>query len=311
MRTLVLVVAIVAGASAPAAAAPQPDDAPLADGAAAQGAVASGAALIAEGEALGKAGKYEVALARFREAARAFPSATHDCYVALTYFRLGGLTAARLYLDSAHRRGDEVPGWCSGRLEDQLGAELARRGYVAVDIAVKPADAIVSTGDVRVVGGRRTWLPPGPIAVTAERAGYERATQDAAIPASAPASGVAITLQLRRPVVHVTPHRRWLAYATIVGGVALAAGGAAFHAAAIDQRDQANRFYADDPRFAPFDRQFQRDRALAIGGYVAGAAVITAGVYLVVRSHRASPPVEVALAPDRVMVSTTWSLGSW
>ena len=53
MRTLVLVVAIVAGASAPVAAAPQPDDAPLADGAAAQGAIASGAALIAEGEALG------------------------------------------------------------------------------------------------------------------------------------------------------------------------------------------------------------------------------------------------------------------
>ncbi len=194
MRTLVLIVAIVAGASAAAAAAPQPDDAPLTEGAAAAGAVAGGAALIAEGEALGKAGKYEVALARFRAAAAAFPSATHDCYVALTYFRLGGLTAARLYLDSAGRRGDEVPGWCSGRLEDQLTAELARRGYVAVDIAVTPADAVVSAGEVRVVGGRRTWLPPGPIAVTAERAGYERATEDAAIPASAPASGVAITL---------------------------------------------------------------------------------------------------------------------
>ncbi len=310
MRTLVLIVAIVAGASAAAAAAPQPDDAPLTEGAAAAGAVAGGAALIAEGEALGKAGKYEVALARFRAAAAAFPSATHDCYVALTYFRLGGLTAARLYLDSAGRRGDEVPGWCSGRLEDQLTAELARRGYVAVDIAVTPADAVVSAGEVRVVGGRRTWLPPGPIAVTAERAGYERATEDAAIPASAPASGVAITLRLRRPVVRVARHRPWLAYATIVGGVALAAGGAAFHAAAVEQRDQANRFYADDPRFAPLDTRFQRDRALALGGYVAGAAVITAGVYLIVRSRRRAP-IEVALAPGRVVVSSAWSLGGW
>jgi tetratricopeptide (TPR) repeat protein len=307
VRARVLVgLVVVVGMHAPALAAP--DDAPLADGPAVAGAVAAGAALRAEGDALGKAGKYELALARFRAAAGQFPSATHDCYVALTYFRLGGLTAARAYLDSAHRRGDEVPGWCAGRLEDQLTAELARRAYLAVAVTVTPADAIVAIGDLRVRGGRQVWLAPGPVTVTSARAGFDPQRQDATIPATAPARGVAIALHLARHVDAPVHHRPWLAYGALAVGGALAAGGAVMHATALDTRAAAQQFYAKDPRFAPLDARFQLQRALALGGYAAGAVAIAAGVYLLIRARGAEHPLAVAVGPASVLVSVT---GGW
>jgi len=316
VASLVLLTVLAARASA------QPDaaePAPVAPGPAAADADRVGQPLIAEAEQLGKDGKLELALAKVREASVRFPSAAHDCLAALTYFRLGRLTAAELHLDLAVSRGDRAPGWCRDVIKDVEEA-LARRGYTRVDVAVEPADAIVRVDDVVVRGGHALWLPPGTAAVRASATGFDDEQARPEVPAGG--APMAARLTLHRHVDAPTPPervrvvttptgiapRKLAGWSLIGGGAVIAGAGAVFHVLAIRARDAADARFTDEPAFASERDRFERDRVLAIGGYAVGGAALIAGVYLIATGSVERRDVDVALVPHGAVLSMSWAL---
>jgi hypothetical protein len=301
---------------------------PVRGGPAVKGAVAAGASAVAEGVTLGKAGKYEIALGRFEEAARQFPSATHECYVALANLRIGRLTHARLHMDIGDERGDQVPAWCGRDLRKELDAQLEKRGFAPVTIKVEPDDAVVAVGDLRMIGGRTLWLPPGPVTVSAGRAGYGDEQVQGRVPERESESDTVITVLLRYVTVEpvkplepepverqpgapveaegtpetkveiaaAPPPGRPLAGWILTGVGAAAVGvGVWFHVAAADTRSRADELATTDPDFAALDSDFSRQRAFAIGGYAVGAVAIGVGTYLLLRPREGRRPARAGL----------------
>jgi hypothetical protein len=280
MRGSLAVVLVAIALARAAVAQPLVDDRP-----AEPGAVEAAAAVVAEGTALGEANKYELALGKFLVAAEAHPSATHDCLVALAYLRIGRLTLARLWLDAAGRRGDPRPAWCAGTIAAELAAALEIRSFVAVTFTVEPDDAEVWAGDAHFRGGREVWLPPGEVEVRAERDGREpvRTTVTAASELRVElvleeARGTTVRFDEPPPAAPRRPRWTW---APVAVGVAALATGGVFHALAYRTRDQAMGLPASSPEFDALDREFLRERAIAIGGYAIGAVAISIGVWLV------------------------------
>jgi hypothetical protein len=300
---------------------------PIVDGPAAPGAVEQGRALIKEGEALALEGKLEQALVRFLEAASRFPSARHDCYAALGSFRLGRLTAARLHLDVARHRGDALPDWCAQTLPGKLGAELTRRGYLRVAVKVTPAEAVVRVGDAEFAGGRDVWLPPGEAAFEARHEGFapfahgeriasEGQLVDVELSAVVPAPAQVAAAAAPPPEASVrdtptaAPDHGWrtAGIALITGGGAALAAGVIFHVRAGSLHDQANDLFTDDPRYAATVSDFETARALAIGGYVVGAAAVAVGIGLLWhRSPRSRATVSMTPGRTGGMVSLTFA----
>ncbi len=309
---LVLTACLLGAASAVAAAQPAPivDDRP-----ATPGAIEAGAVLVAEGTALGGQNRYEQALTRFLVAADRHPSATHDCLVALAYARIGRLTPARLWLDAAARRGDVRPPWCASTLVDDVTAQLATRGFVAIEVVVTPADAEVWIGDdVHVRGGRTIWLPPGEVAVRAQRTGHQPVERRDPVVAGA-------RLVLDLPAIVATPDRPvraapppsasrsrlpWLVAGA--GGAALIAGGV-FHALAAGTRADANAESPASGSFATLDARFVQQRAVALSLYGAGAVGVGVGLWLATRSGD-EPQRGAGLTVGRGGGAVTWS-GTW
>lgn len=281
----------------------------LAPGKAAPDATTAGAALIEEGARLGEANKYELALTKFLPVATAHPSATHDCYVALAYLRIGRLTLARLWLDAAETRGDARPAWCTGAIAKELAAALATRGFVEIHVAVEPADAEVTLADAHFRGGRAVWLPPGELEVSADLARHRPARRTVVV-----AAGLEVALALAPEVVserplepRLPPRPRsrtpaWIA--TIAGGAALVTG-ATFHVLAARTRGDANDLPMTSAEFQTLDDRFGRERAIAIGGYVVGAAALGVGLYLFTRHGDDAAPLAVGIGANAV--TATWS----
>jgi len=307
MRTAVVA---LTGVLAYASTARAQADVPLVDDRrAAPGALEAGKALVADGTVLGEHNKYELALGKFLVAASEYPSATHDCYVALSYLRIGRLTLARLWLDAAGRRGDTRPSWCATTVPDELARALTTRGFVEVTVTVDPDDAEVWAGDAHFRGSRAVWLPPGEVELRAARDGRKPARR---MGMAAPGARLALALERVAVPVDLRPspsaaygwsRRAWLVLAG--GGVALAAGGV-FHVLAARTRAQANGVPTTSAEFATLDARFGRERALAIGGYAVGAAVATLGVWFAIRDRHDATP-RVGLGADRSSVVLTWS----
>lgn len=306
MRAVVVALCILASRIASAqVAAPLVDDRP-----AEPGAVAAGAELVDAGTVLGENNKYELALGKFLVAAAEHPSATHDCYVALAYVRIGRLTLARLWLDAAHHRGDALPVWCAGKISDELSRALETRGFVEVSVAVEPNDAEVWIDEGHFRGGRAVWLPPGTIEVRAEASGYVPHREQVTA-----AAGARVAIQLSRAAPLVPDAKitrpaprasRTGAWISTLGGGALLAGGAVFHVLAVRTRDEANGVLATSPRFATLDERFVRERAVAVAGYTIGAGAVALGIWLFTR-ERTESRVGVAASPHEVAVTWSWT----
>lgn len=300
MRALVVMVITARVASAQIAAPIVVDDRP-----AAADAVEAGRALVEEGTLLGEDNKYELALQKFLRAAGEHPSATHDCFVALAYLRIGRLTLARLWLDASIRRGDARPIWCTSKIADELAGALETRGFVEVTFAVEPRDAEIWVGENQFRGGRAVWLPPGPVEVRAEAAGYTPGRHSAVVTA-----GARISIVLERSPSPTTPSPRprasAAAWISVIGGGAAITGGAIFHVLAVRTRDDANGQLQSSARFATLDDRFVRQRAIAITGYALGATALAVGVWLFTRERAIEPRAGVVIKPGEIGVTWSW-----
>ena len=98
---------------------------------------------LAQGEALAKAGRFEEAIARFKQADAEQPGALPLCYIALAYRRLERWGQAQLFFDRCAERaraGEPLPAWAAALRRD-VTAGVARGRGARVTIVVEPAEA--------------------------------------------------------------------------------------------------------------------------------------------------------------------------
>ncbi|MBI2374515.1 MAG: hypothetical protein HYV07_11020 [Deltaproteobacteria bacterium] len=134
--------------------------------------------LVAEGERLGKAKEYELALERFLEAERLAASPTHDCWIAVAQTRLGRLTEAKLHLDRCAKRSEServplVP-WFE-KAQKELGRLVDGGAYARVHVRTDPERSVtlwVRGLDFELSTPAELVLPLGPHEITARAPGY-------------------------------------------------------------------------------------------------------------------------------------------
>ena len=244
------------------------------------------AALVAEGEALGKAGQYDEALVRFREAESLHPRAAHDCYIAIALMRQKRLTYARWSLSRCKSRAATFPPvpWYEDALEE-LARAMPDHGLLTVTVVSggEPlADARVevsSFGDLDIRPADTIWVPPGSYEVTVTHPVHGHHTRTVAVTARGE-TPVVFDLRVDRPAA--TSPSRLPAYLTLGAAVATAAVGGAFHIATIDPRKEADGAMVGPERDAHL-ATFKRNRAVAISLYGVSAALVGAGVVLLLR----------------------------
>src|SRR5688500_7802552 len=92
--------------------------------------------LLAEGKKLGEDGQPEKALARFREAERAFSRPVHLCNIGIAYETMGNLPLSLLYLERCREKAQSFPKWLAAK-HGEVAAELART-HAPVEFRVNP-----------------------------------------------------------------------------------------------------------------------------------------------------------------------------
>src|SRR6185436_5763831 len=102
--------------------------------------------------------------------------------------------------------------------------------------------------------------------------------------------------------------RKLAGWSLIGGGAVVAGAGAVFHVLALRAKSAADSHFTDEPAFEDQRKTFDRDRALAIGGYAIGGAALVAGVYLVATGRAEQEGVDVALVPHGAVLSMSWAL---
>ena len=141
-------------------------------------------ALVREGAALGEAGLWDGAIARFRDADALFPRAMHDCNIGLAYARSNRPDAGWLYLVRCQARTTEaLPRWVDVRRREALAA-LAAGEYAPVELNVEPRAAEVridGMSDDAFAAPLTLWLPFGERRLTVAAPGYVTAEVSLAI----------------------------------------------------------------------------------------------------------------------------------
>ena len=98
--------------------------------------------LLAEGKKLGEDGQPEKALAKFREAERAYSRPVHLCNIGIAYETMGNLPLALLYLERCREKAQSFPKWLAAK-HGEVAAELART-HAPVEVRVRPRKAKIS-----------------------------------------------------------------------------------------------------------------------------------------------------------------------
>lgn len=271
-------------------------------------AVTRGSADLAAAQKLAKAKQVAEAVALFETVARTYPASAHDCNLALAYLRAGDLTRAQLMSDVAELRGGARPDWCTSSLPSQLVQALRDQGYVPLTVTTTPADAVISVAGLTVRGVHLFWLPVATYKVAAHREGYDDALAPIAV--AAPSAELTITMRTtpvaadpidtvdgsgdleevdlaepERPakLPEASPSPSWPGWAGVIGGGAFVALGAGFHVAALGTKDDADATFNDSAMFDSLSSTFSRERALAVTGYVVGAAAVSFGIWWLVK----------------------------
>ncbi len=317
----------------------------IAPGDEAAGAVAEGAATIARAQQLAKRKRYAEALPLFEEAARRWPAAEHDCYLALAYLRVDDVTRAQLWHEVSRRRNAARPTWCTGSLTKQLDAAVRAGGLVPLTLQIVPPDAVIEVAGVTLRGLDVVWLAPGTHVVAARADGMVDGS--ASIDVAAPSATVTLTLApppppepdagplgveapdaaavatapgpdaapLGAPAVSPPPAARpprWPGYVALGAG-AVALGVAGFsHAQALDARDAANAEFPTTTAFADAEGEFAAARLRALGGYAVAAAAIGFGAYWLVtrdgdEAAAGATRVGATLEPGGASVTLGWT----
>lgn len=303
---------------------------------------AQGAAEVARAQKLARTKKLGEAVAILEQVATRLPSASHDCNLALAYLRAGALTKAQLRWDLARLRKARPPEWCTTVLAAELAAALRDRGFVPLAITVSPADATIEIEEagVRLRRLDLVWVAPGMYTIGARAEGM--IDGEAHVAVAPPSARVQITLAApvvepvpapidaappvdaavapppevdAAPAIEVLPvapppRVSWPGYAgAAIGGVALV-GGVVMHVGAAGTREDADQLVRGTPEFGRALDRFERQRGLAIAGYVVAAAGLGfAGWWVWGRAGEdaARPAVGLSVGGDGAAVTFEWS----
>ena len=194
-----------------------------------------------------------------------------------------------------------------------LAEALAKQKLVAVLVMASPADAQISISTFApddTFVARTIHLPPGKYTFTATAPGYANRTEEVEIGDQA---GGAVSFNLERRIGDkpkvVEPSK--VPWVVVGGGVALVVAGALVHTLGLaPARDMLVNADAtgDQGLYMRYSATFDRDRALAIGLYGAGALAIATGFVLRATVFKA-PEAQVAITPTTGggMLTLSWS----
>lgn len=272
--------------------------------------------LVREGAALGEEGRWDEAIARFKEAEKLWPRALHDCNIGLAQARARRPHLGLFYLERCERRETAtLPAWVGAR-QREARAALSRGAFAQIELRVVAAEggeAVVGAeltvsglGDETLAAPAQLWLPLGEHTVVARAPG--RVETRRALSVGARDRVVVEVALVLEPTVQAEPEpepdpmpepepepvvvapplvatpedgdSNTPAWVTIgVGGAALAVGGILYGVAA-KTGDDASRL----PPGAAFDEKlaaFELERGFSYGLLGVGAAAVVVGLGLV------------------------------
>lgn len=278
--------------------------------------------LLAEGKALGEAGRAADAIQKFREAERLLPRAVHRCNIGLAYVKLGKLPLALLYLERCRAGARSFPPWLAQR-QGEVASQLAAT-HAPVEIRITPSEASISVSALDagepLRSGERVFLPQGEWRVAAQHDGYlpgetivrvkNLAGQQVELVLEPhPAARVE---QSAAPEVRSLQHsaarpastaRRIAPWFALGAGVVSAGAGVLFHLRSLEARRDAVALHAGS-EFDDRKADYRRNGWLAAGAYTMGAVGVGLGVYLLLRGRDYNDAaVEVSLHGSGAMVS--------
>ncbi len=204
------------------------------------------------GRSLERARAYEAAVAAYRDFLKLRPEAEDRSQVEATIATLGELLAGH--------KGELVVNTSPEGAQIFLDEEEEPRGRSPIKLEVTPGSHVVR----------------------ARLAGYAHATASAEVER---AIQRALVLQLvdTRPVPAPEPESqalRWVGWGGVGAGIVLGAVGGVFSASAASAADEGRDLKGGDPRYDSLEAEADGDNATAVVMYGAGAALLVAGVTL-------------------------------
>jgi hypothetical protein len=278
--------------------------------------------LVTRGEQLAKEGRLSDAIDAFKQADRIEPKARHACLIALAYTRRELWPQAEIFLTLCHDRagaGDPLPDWVP-LADRQLAERLATAKVAEVEIRVEPGDlkahvVVSSFAPDETFEPRTIHLNLGRHLITATADGREPVQETVQITDTSPRK-VVIKFpapKAARPDTEVVPppqqphprqRSRVVPWTMIVTGLAIAAGGGAYHVLAFKPaRDKLVDATDATPDPALYDRNskdFDNKRNLTIALYGTGAAIALIGVVLRGTVYRTRPESSVRVSSQLV-----------
>jgi hypothetical protein len=242
------------------------------------------AALVSQGEALGKQGEFTRAIQLFKQADAQQPTAANACRIGLAYTRREAWSQAEIFFALCEKRAtatDPTPDWLP-TAKVQLQQKLEGADAAAIDVRVEP---VLATARVRITSfppdeafePSAIHLAPGTYEIVASAPGREPAHASLTV---VPRTAEIVTLVLAEPPPPPPPpptraHRvgTWLLY----GAAGAAAVGLGFHALAYDQRNTLQTAQAahDPVTWDHHASTFEHERDAAIGSYAVAATAGT------------------------------------
>jgi hypothetical protein len=252
----------------------------------AQPAATPEAVLVAQGEQLARTGEFSRAIVAFKQAEQLRPSAANACRIGLAYTRRELWSQAELFFARCKARAtaaDPTPPWLDAA-ETALTSKLAEIDAAPIDVRVDAPGALISISSFppdEKFAPRAIHLSPGNYTIVASAPDREPATVAIAVEAR---TAQIVTLVLPHPPPPPPPpptRDQKIGRVLLFTAAGAAVVGVAAHALAAYERSQLDDARtANDP--VAWDRRagnFERDRAIAIGGYtVAVAAAITGAI---------------------------------
>jgi len=246
-----------------------------------------------EGNRLFKIPLFAQAVEKYDEALGQWQHPAFYFNLALAQLNLGQDLEARESLERALKYGAEPLGVDRFKeAQKQLGELQGHLGRIRVSC---PTDGAEVTLDGRPLftgpGRQEVWVKPQAHEVAAKRADYASRSSHVTV---APGTVKALDLPLRK-LIEDRPWALWKPWAVVGSGVAIAAAGGVLHAISARNFDAYDAGFVklpcatsgctqqdlDQTHLGATLRRARLEQDVAVGGYIAGGAVIAAGIALV------------------------------
>jgi hypothetical protein len=262
--------------------------------------------LVAKGQALAEQGEWTQAIDRFKAADAARPTAKHACLIGLAYTRRELWPQAELFFARCRNRAtaaEPLPTWYAGAMAELQG-KLADAGAVAVALAIDPpvANARITLSSFAAdeqLEAQTIHLAPGRYVVIAEAPDFQPARREIVVVAGQP-QNVMIHLDRRFRPSRVPP-------GLVIGGAAALAGALAFDAFVLQPARDA--LAGTNAAYDANLDAFRTKRAVTIGMFAGGAALVLAGVALrftVYRHREASIQASAGVRDGAALFAVEW-----